>query len=94
MRREAMQKKFNVPNYLKRWINIKKVFPVHLFDKGRLVHNVKFIKDVKKPVIGGMPDMIELCGLKLEGRHHSGIDDARNIASCVIKCLEKGFEPT
>jgi hypothetical protein len=33
MRREALFKRFNVPNYLKRWINLKKVFPVHLFDK-------------------------------------------------------------
>jgi len=38
-----------------------------------------------------MPDMLDLCGLKLEGRHHSGIDDSRNIAACVIKCLELGF---
>lgn len=38
--------------------------------------------------------MLELCGIELEGRHHSGIDDARNIANCVIKCLKEGFEFT
>jgi len=46
---------------------------------------------VRKPPVRGMPDMLDLCGLKLEGRHHSGIDDSRNIAACVIKCLELGF---
>ena len=29
--------------------------------------------------------------LKLEGRHHSGIDDALNISKVVIKLLEAGF---
>jgi len=32
MRREALHKQLHIPNYLKRWINLKKVFPVHLFD--------------------------------------------------------------
>ncbi len=45
----------NVPNYLKRWINFKKVFPNHIFDVQAQKKEVKFIKDVKKPTIGGMP---------------------------------------
>ena len=81
----------NIPNYLKRWINIKKVFPTHLFDKNAPKNEVKFVKDVRKPPVGGMPHMLDLCGLKLEGRHHSGIDDSRNIAACVIRCLQEGF---
>lgn len=36
--------------------------------------------------------MLQICGLELEGIHHSGQDDARNISRCVLKCLEKGFE--
>jgi inhibitor of KinA sporulation pathway (predicted exonuclease) len=36
-----------------------------------------------------MPDMLDICGIKLEGRHHSGIDDAKNIASIVLSCLKK-----
>ncbi len=28
----------------------------------------------------GMAEALKLCGLKLEGAHHRGIDDARNIA--------------
>ena len=31
--REAKAKEFFVPNYLKRWINIKKTFPIHMFDE-------------------------------------------------------------
>lgn len=27
-----------------------------------------------------MPDMLSSLGLALEGRHHSGLDDSRNIA--------------
>ncbi len=92
MRREACFKKFNVPSYLKRWVNFKKVFPLHLFDKNVPEKTVTFVRDVKKPVISGMPDMIQACGLELVGKHHSGIDDARNIASCVVKTLEQGFE--
>ena len=33
LKKEAQDKDIQVPNYLKRWINIKKAFPMHLFDK-------------------------------------------------------------
>ena len=46
---------------------------------------------MKKPPIKGMGHLLESCGLKLEGKHHSGIDDAKNIARCVVSCLEKKF---
>jgi len=35
--------------------------------------------------------MLEWCALELEGRHHSGIDDARNIAKVAMKLVEQGF---
>ena len=38
--------------------------------------------------------MFESCGLELEGRHHSGIDDAKNIARIAINLLESGYEFT
>ena len=47
-----------------------------------------------KSQVYGMTDMLEKCGLKLEGRHHSGLDDSKNIASCAIACMKKGFEFT
>ena len=94
IRREAVFKRLQVPNYLKRWINFKKVFPVHLFDAKAEEPKFTFIKDVQKSVVRGMEDMLQQCGLELKGRHHSGIDDARNIAACVVKSMEKGFEFT
>ena len=41
-----------------------------------------------------MTHMLELCGLELEGRHHSGIDDSRNLARIVLKQLDEGYEFT
>lgn len=39
----------------------------------------------------GMTGMLQKCGLELEGRHHSGIDDTRNIARVLWKMLEEGY---
>jgi inhibitor of KinA sporulation pathway (predicted exonuclease) len=77
-----------VPHYLKRWINIKKVFQSPLdFTNASVITKCK-------PAISGMGEMLQKCGLELEGKHHSGIDDARNIARCVIKTMEQGYEYT
>jgi inhibitor of KinA sporulation pathway (predicted exonuclease) len=37
-----------------------------------------------------MPHMLAVIGLALDGRHHSGIDDARNIAKIVATLLKSG----
>ena len=52
------------------------------------------IKKIKKakPSISGMEDGLTTLGLKLEGRHHSGIDDARNIAQVALNLMHNGFE--
>ena len=78
--REAKYKNFFVPNYLKRWINIKKVFPRHFYDEK--FAKITDFKDISKhkAVAGGMPSMLNMCGLPLLGRHHSGTDDTINIA--------------
>lgn len=82
-----------VPNYLRRWINIKKTFPLHFFDKCELVYDFSSPKTIKdaKAITKGMTDMLDMCGLKLQGKHHSGIDDAKNIAAIVLTCLQKGY---
>lgn len=36
----------------------------------------------------GMPFMLNHFGLELEGRHHSGIDDSRNIAKILIELIK------
>eukprot|EP00475_Leptophrys_vorax_P035750 TRINITY_DN5935_c0_g1_i1.p1 TRINITY_DN5935_c0_g1~~TRINITY_DN5935_c0_g1_i1.p1 ORF type:complete len:223 (+),score=68.14 TRINITY_DN5935_c0_g1_i1:21-689(+) len=38
----------------------------------------------------GMKHLLETLNLELTGRHHSGIDDCRNIAKIVIKMLQDG----
>jgi inhibitor of KinA sporulation pathway (predicted exonuclease) len=37
----------------------------------------------------GMPKMLSDLNLTLDGRHHSGIDDAKNIAKIVVKLLQE-----
>ena len=61
--------------YFSRWINLKIVMQ-------RLVGNARRI--------GGMEAMLDHYGLPLEGRHHSGIDDCRNIAAVLIQMLRGG----
>jgi len=44
----------------------------------------------------GMMGMLKLCHIEHVGRHHSGIDDVRNIANCAVFFMQKGvlFKPT
>lgn len=89
------------PNYLKRWINLKKVIPIEKVQKA-IKNNDKSLDvqgewsdnqriEKSKPCKFGMTDMLDWCGLKMVGRHHSGIDDSRNIANVALKLLEHGF---
>jgi len=39
---------------------------------------------------GSMVNMLNLLGLPLEGKHHSGIDDTRNTAKILLKMLDDG----
>lgn len=40
--------------------------------------------------VKGMPSMLAHCGLELIGRHHSGIDDCRNIARILVSLIRSG----
>jgi inhibitor of KinA sporulation pathway (predicted exonuclease) len=42
----------------------------------------------------GMAQALEIAGLRLEGRHHRGEDDAWNIAALVLHLSERGLWPT
>lgn len=86
LKRESAAKNLTVPNYMRRWINLKKVFPMHLIDESVPAKDFTSPITLKKakPVIHGMEDMLQKVGLQLEGRHHSGIDDSRNIARVVL----------
>ena len=53
--------------------------------------NVKHVfKHVFKHNPKGMVGMLERLGLTLEGRHHSGIDDCRNISKVVRALAQRG----
>jgi len=43
---------------------------------------------LKKPK--GMDGMLNFLNLSLDGKHHSGIDDCKNIAKIFIKMWEDG----
>lgn len=55
--------------------------------------NIKFaFNDVMGYKPRGMPEMLGALGLELLGRHHSGIDDSRNIARILKKLAVLGEE--
>ena len=74
LRSEATYKKLAILPYLKKFINIKDIW-MHTFLK------------TKSP---GMAGMLTSLNLKLEGKHHSGIDDSKNIAKMAWSLIEKG----
>ena len=64
-----------VPSYTTSFINIKQGF-ANFF---------------RRPQPRGMTDMLQELNIRLVGRHHSGIDDARNIAAVLIAMLKQGY---
>lgn len=57
--------------------------------------NVKNVADaVREPRLRSTRSMPDSLGLTLEGRHHSGIDDARNIARILVALVaQRGMDP-
>ena len=94
--KEAKAKKLFIPNYLKRWINLKKAFPINKYDESKPALDFKNTRTIRecKAQVWGMENMLELCGLELEGRHHSGLDDSKNLARVAIKLMNEGYEFT
>jgi len=66
--------KLSSNDYFKKWVNIKKVFC-----------NFYRTKRLK-----GMAEMLEFLKLDLLGKHHSGIDDCRNICRILQKMVQDG----
>lgn len=62
-----------------RWINVKEPFRKQL---GLQRYNI------------GMAGMLAKLKLDLVGRHHSGIDDCKNILRIVQKLREAGWDPS
>jgi ERI1 exoribonuclease 3 len=66
-----------VPSCFHAWINFKHAYEAHY--------------DGEK--VRGMASALAKFGLKLEGRHHSGIDDCKNIAWMCQQMLQDGWRP-
>jgi len=48
-------------------------------------------QEIKCEKVMGMTSMLEKLNLELDGRHHSGIDDARNIAKVAQHLIDLGL---
>ncbi|MBT3198358.1 MAG: exonuclease domain-containing protein [Phycisphaerales bacterium] len=68
----------DIPHAFSRWVNIKKHFAAW--------------RGVTK--VPGMAGMLRKLGLELTGRHHSGIDDCRNIAKIARYLAKNGVTLT
>ena len=73
LRNEAKHKNLKIPDYLKKYINIKKYF-------GKAT---KFPGQSK-----GMMHMIQVLNIPHKGKHHSGIDDVKNICQICIELVK------
>ncbi|KAI1793925.1 exonuclease [Ganoderma leucocontextum] len=60
-----------------RWVNVKKSFQHH--------YGLKYAK--------GMAGMLKRAEMELEGRHHSGIDDCKNVLRIVQRMRKDGWKP-
>jgi ERI1 exoribonuclease 3 len=73
LKKEAEYKKITLPDYLRKYINVKDAWMVTFF----------------KNKAHGMPGMLQSLDLELDGKHHSGIDDSKNIAKIAIGLIKK-----
>jgi inhibitor of KinA sporulation pathway (predicted exonuclease) len=83
LRNECRAKQITIPRLFRRWINVKVVFQEY-------VNTTKASSKAKRSTQQlGMAGMLDHLGIALVGHHHSGIDDARNIARIVAALLKK-----
>lgn len=78
----ALYDGLEIPQELNSWINIKKVL-TKFVNTGRPRKEHIYIQHMQM--------MLDHFGLELVGRHHSGLDDSRNIARVCIALLERGY---
>lgn len=79
LKNEAAYKQLDIPDYLRKFINIKDLW-------------MSTFCLPKSPDMVGMLKSLELT---LDGKHHSGIDDSKNIAKLAIALIKNGavFSP-
>lgn len=77
--KQARLSKVKVPHYFQEWVNVKIPFKENFPSYGGT-----------KTGGYGMWSMLNALKLPLIGRHHSGLDDSRNIASILFALIQKG----
>jgi len=65
------------PDIYKRFINIK----------------ISYQNTLNTPKKYGLVNMMKFSGLKMDGRHHSGIDDCRNTGKLFHYLIKNGYKP-
>mmetsp|Transcript_22185 Transcript_22185/g.56872 ORF Transcript_22185/g.56872 Transcript_22185/m.56872 type:complete len:105 (+) Transcript_22185:19-333(+) len=78
LRGQLQRLRLPVPPYFRQWINLKALFRGHY----------------KREPTGGLQRVVERCGLRFEGRAHSGLVDSRNTAKIVQQMLAQGYRFT
>ena len=90
LRKETCEKDVALPNYLQRWINIKKVFPLHLFDGKSQAQDFTTPGTISKtkPTVTGIAQMLELCGMERDEA------DNDSIVGLLINLIDRDFKFT
>lgn len=75
---ECRRKRIPLPRWCLKWLDLGQLF------------KAKFSLKTRR----SLKTMLDMCDLELQGRHHSGIDDARNIAQLFIYFAKTGSRVT
>ena len=83
----AISGQLGLPASFQRWCNLKK-----LMERLNIAASPSSSQRAGRGrAPSGMPEMLRVMGLPLQGRHHSGIDDCRNIAAVLCALLKQGY---
>ena len=88
---------WDIQSMLERQLSITKTrLSLYLTELFSCWNNVKqsFTQCTKEQAFGGMEKMLKYFNLQLEGHHHSGIDDSRNIAKICHELTKRGYDIT
>ena len=72
-RKQCLMSKIDYPSWAKRWVNLKRLFVDFYGEKA----NEKQLPSLR--------NMVEMAGLKFDGRLHSGMDDVNNMAKLLLR---------
>ena len=83
---EGKRKKIELPSYLKRWVDLSRVFPTKLFPTEKDQKPYEFDRrdpKERQAVISDLSQMVKLAGIQWQGRPSLAITEVHNIEGCV-----------